>query len=281
MKKLGKNHVKITTLSGLIDLVFPCYCRECGKIGTAFCDCCFFDNIAKNPPILRRDEAVKREGFEWILAGGRRRGVLFKMVKEYKYEARRHFSGVIARWIHEGLKRCGILQGCVSEGLRGSGGLRRSQQGSGEKYVLVPLPTIQRHIRERGFDHTKRLCKEIGALTGFPVILALNRGNSAVQVGSDAKTRLENAKGAYKMSSKAVLDLESHYILVDDVWTTGASMRAARGVLEAGLRDLGAKKPKISALVATMNDLSTLDVVDADNRGEDEVDDGVGKEGDD
>ena len=99
-----------------------------------------------------------------------------------------------------------------------------------EEYVIVPLPTIGRHIRSRGFDHIKRLCEDFSAVSGILVRAVLKRANSTVQVGADAKTRLEQAKGAYIVNPRVDLGVKCHFILVVDVWATGASMRAARGI---------------------------------------------------
>jgi ComF family protein len=225
-----KNSVKITTLEWLLDLIYPCYCKGCGKIGTVFCERCFFDNVKKNRPF----STEKDKDFHRIFACGMREGALSEMISGYKFQSRRHYRKVLAKYLE----------------------LTISRFSRGERYVLVPLPTIQRHIRERGFDHIKLLTQEFSSLTGFPVVAALKRQKSGVQVGATAKQRLEQAKEAYLINSKANLDIKSHFLLVDDVWTTGASMRAARGVLETELLRLGAKKNeiKISAICLAKND---------------------------
>ena len=97
-------------------------------------------------------------------------------------------------------------------------GLLEAVIGSG--WALVPLPTIRRHIRERGFGHIELLCKK----TGLPVELALTRANNSVQVGADIETRRKQAAKAYL---SAEVDPDKKYLLVDDVWTTGSSMIAA------------------------------------------------------
>ena len=101
-----------------------------------------------------------------------------------------------------------------------------------DKYTLVPLPTIRRHIRERGFDHIGLVCKKMKN----PMEKVLNREKDYVQVGADVKMRREQAKGAY--SAKNV-SAHKKYLLVDDVWTTGSSMMAACEAMRfAGTKNL-------------------------------------------
>lgn len=101
-----------------------------------------------------------------------------------------------------------------------------------DEYVVVPLPTIARHIRERGFDHMLKLAQAMAPCRdGLRVEQALIRANKAVQVGASEERRKEQAKSAYK--AREGLDIGANYLLVDDVWTTGSSMRAACEVLRA------------------------------------------------
>ncbi len=225
-----KFYVKNTTIGLILNFIYPCYCRGCGKIGTAFCYCCYFNNTRENPAFFSK----KDKNFRIIMACGMRKGVLGAMVAEYKYYSRRHFAPVFAKYLLDTIK-------CFKKD---------------ERFVLVPLPTISKHIRSRGFDHIRRICEDLSRISGFKTCLVLNRDKSAVQVGADAKTRLKQAKEAYKINSKASFDPKSHFLLVDDVWTTGASMRAARDVLEAELVRRGLKKSeiKISAICLVKND---------------------------
>ena len=96
----------------------------------------------------------------------------------------------------------------------------------GSGWVLVPLPTIRRHIRERGFDHIGLLCKKIG----LPIERALVRANNSVQVGANTEMRRRQAAEAYRAIN---VDADKKYLLVDDVWTTGSSMMAACDVMRA------------------------------------------------
>lgn len=223
-----KKRVKITTLDWILDIIFPCYCKGCGKIGFSLCLCCIFDNLKKNRPFYTNSDPYFRN----IFVCGMRTGLLSGIILEYKFLSRRRYSYALSEMLYYTILKY-----------------------SKEKYVIVPLPTIPKHIRSRGFDHIMRLACELSAISGFSVCPALARDKTTVQVGSSAERRLKQAKEAYKINPKVTLDLESHYLLLDDVWTTGASMRAARDVLEAELIRRGASKNgiKISAIVLAKN----------------------------
>lgn len=104
-------------------------------------------------------------------------------------------------------------------------------------YVLVPLPTIRRHIRERGFDHIDLVCRKMKHVVSH----VLYRRNNTVQVGASAEERQAQAREAY---TATIIDPERHYLLVDDVWTTGSSMMAACEVM----RRMGAKNLAIAVI---------------------------------
>ena len=62
----------------------------------------------------------------------------------------------------------------------------------------------------------------------------LVRKNKTVQVGKEKKERVKQAEKAYGICEGVKLDTSTLYILVDDVTTTGASLAAAKKILQAG-----------------------------------------------
>ncbi len=94
-----------------------------------------------------------------------------------------------------------------------------------EGKIVVPLPTISKHIRERGFDHIAFLAKRIAHVCGGKCEKLLKRVGNTVQVGADEMTRKKQALGAYSVANR--VNFDAQYVLIDDVWTTGSSMMAA------------------------------------------------------
>lgn len=150
----------------------------------------------------------KRPG---LFVCGRKMGLLEELVVDYKYQPIRGLGRVLAEVMDEVIPCLG-------------------------RVVVVPLPTVSKHIRERGFDHMELMARRLAEKRGWECVKALKRANSTVQVGMGKAEREQQAKTAYK--AKKGLDSEATYLLVDDVWTTGASMRAA----EEEMRRCGAKK---------------------------------------
>lgn len=97
--------------------------------------------------------------------------------------------------------------------------------------VLAHIPTAPSRVRERAFDQALEMARAIEKQTGLSVTLLLRRLNNHHQVGSSRKERFEHMKDAFlcikpKQVSKKTI------VLVDDVYTTGATMESAARVLK-------------------------------------------------
>lgn len=97
--------------------------------------------------------------------------------------------------------------------------------------LILPIPLHPRRQRRRGFNQSASLAKHLGTEVGLPVEeRALRRmKNTIPQIGLSPAEREENVRQAFAAEGKLV---EAQYILlIDDVYTTGATMRAAATAL--------------------------------------------------
>lgn len=239
--------VKITIEKFILEMILPNRCVRCQRGGGIFCDRCKKYISIINPGYVMND----MYGFEKLLIAGLKEGWFERMVRDFKYKGRRDYGEFLAEKLGEvifgevkrmrfgdelsnksGEVTCGVLRKVETE-------IKEIRQ-----IVLVPLPTIRKHIRERGFDHTLRLCFELEnflqkRLDDFGISVEyqslLVRKNKTVQVGKEKKERVKQAEKAYGIREGVEIENKTLYILVDDVTTTGASLAAAKKILQANL----------------------------------------------
>ena len=223
--------VKNTTIFNPLDLIAPHSCRGCSTLGNPLCNRC------KNYILMNRQnfcpncktynstaECPKCTALPPIFVIDERSSLIGHLVQNFKYSSVRSLASPIAEICDE------ILPDIIGN------------------VVIIPLPTISRHIRERGFDHTYKIAKKLTQLRPNwqtqPLIL---RAQNHVQVGSTKSQRLSQAKKAYKLNPKIKINPSTTYILFDDVWTTGASLKSALKILTSA----GAQKIIILVLAVS------------------------------
>ncbi len=86
---------------------------------------------------------------------------------------------------------------------------------------IVPVPISRERLKQRGYDQSVLLAKEVAKLTGIPCrtdILKKTKHNRT-QHNLSAKEREANVRGAYRAEGAARLRI----LLLDDIVTTGAT----------------------------------------------------------
>ena len=177
-------------IDSMLSLVAPHICVGCGAASGMLCECCFFDIISnkwckciacnqqmtttvfvKNGNMCH--ECNKNLPFDKVFIVGARSGSLQKLVGDYKY-----FSQ------YEGAKQiASLLNQILPEDLPSD-------------LVIVPLTTIPKHVRQRGFDHMKLVAKNLAKIRKLRVCSILRRTNNLSQHVASGSQRRENAKSA-------------------------------------------------------------------------------------
>jgi len=97
--------------------------------------------------------------------------------------------------------------------------------------ALIPVPLHRTRLRERGYNQALELAQPLSRTLDVPLCadgLARIQATPA-QTGLDAKARRRNLRGAFEVGAGA--RLTDHVALVDDVMTTGATLRECARVL--------------------------------------------------
>ena len=104
----------------------------------------------------------------------------------------------------------------------------------GASDLLVPVPLHGNRERGRGFNQAELLARALGRPSGVRVCRALTRTrDTRSQTDLSARDRRRNVENAFAVTAEARLE-HAAVTLVDDVLTTGATLRECAATLLAG-----------------------------------------------
>ncbi len=115
--------------------------------------------------------------------------------------------------------------------------------------VIVPVPLHIRRLRERGFNQALLLARELSKRTGVPYQeRALEKiKDTPFQITLKGKERRKNVKGGFSVAQKEAIAGKS-IVLVDDVYTTGATVNECSHTLLTG----GAERVAVLTVARTL-----------------------------
>lgn len=209
-----------------VGLLAPHQCIACGREGSVLCASCL---ETAGEPIAPRCGGCKKLSDDWQTCQGCKAwirvdrlyvstvydGMYEHLLRTFKFDVQRSAVRPIAMLMKDILPL---------DDLSG--------------FTICPLPTAPARVRERGFDHTKLLGRELSATTGLKRSTFLKRYTNARQLGATRSSRMQQMQHEfYVPQSKDVKG--SSVLLIDDVVTTGASVSAAtRALQKAGAKQV-------------------------------------------
>ena len=96
------------------------------------------------------------------------------------------------------------------------------------EYSLIPIPSVARRLRDRGYNPAHELASCLGNLGGWPVVAGALRRRGYQPPQSTLKEPAErerNVRGVFAIDDAQTIP--ANVCLIDDVMTTGATLRAA------------------------------------------------------
>lgn len=107
---------------------------------------------------------------------------------------------------------------------------------------VLPVPLSDQRLRQRGYDQAWELARAVGMSLQIPSQARVLRRlvDTAPQSSLDRQSRATNLRGAFGVDPSSRASIAGKRLaLVDDVVTTGASVRAAaHALLDAGARSV-------------------------------------------
>ena len=201
-----------------IDAVFPKRCAVCGFRGSWVCHQCLAETRLFDPPWCPRCG---------IPVSGRCR---CSFVPDFIERLRS--AGPYDGWLRESVHLV-KYQGESSRADHLAALLAPVLVDLGHVDALVAVPLHRHRLRERGFNQAGHIAEALAKIAGIPVWDALSRiRDTPHQVGLSADQRAENIHGAFRFRETPSMK-PARVVLVDDVFTTGATLRECAAVLEA------------------------------------------------
>jgi ComF family protein len=180
-----------------------------------FCSICGIPFISKEVESHPCGACVThRKYFTMARALGAYEGSLQEAIHRWKYEGKTYLTPFFAEWMEEGLNR---------------------HWGPHSLDLLIPAPLHPQRLRERGFNQALLLVKELSRRTGIPYrkTILQKKKPTIPQVNLSGTEREKGLRGAFQVIGKEEL-LGKSVLLVDDVYTTGATVNECSKVLLRG-----------------------------------------------
>ena len=112
-------------------------------------------------------------------------------------------------------------------------------------FILTPIPLSEKRLKWRGFNQSIEIAREVSKSLKLPLVsnCLIRIKNTHPQVELGAEARKENVKDIFVCQDKKEI-LGKKILLIDDLYTTGATMEEAARVLKKA----GVKKVYVLAL---------------------------------
>lgn len=206
---MGGLNVKNTMIERLLSVLAPHLCFGCGILGPILCQDCKY-NITHDPfagcfvcglPSLNGVCEWHKSPIKTSFIAASYDGAVKKTIKALKFNHMRSSAPVLAELLHS---RLPVLP---------------------EGAVLLAVPTVRSHVRERGYDQAELITAHLAKLRSAPVVKLVKRKTNKTQHTAGRDDRIKQAKAAFSLLPGGYSG-KGPIVIVDDVVTTGATAEA-------------------------------------------------------
>lgn len=224
---------KSNPLGAIVSLLYPPVCTNCAEpvaAGEYLCDACDDTILRIAPPFCAKCSepfagaimnpfdcancAHRTLYFDAAVAAYRSRGIVRRVVLDFKYGRQIHLRHLVASWLFAALN---------DSRLRGR-----------QFDIIVPVPLHPARERERGFNQAALLADLASPKMSVTAKPLLERTRyTTTQTAFDRTERMENLRGAFRLRRNTTVR-HSRVLLIDDVLTTGSTVSECARILKEG-----------------------------------------------
>ena len=205
--KMLKELIKIK--EEIIDILWPKTCLGCGKEGQYICkDCAIF---------LSEVDMIEVGPQSNIMSAWEYEGLMEKLILKIKYDG---CYDIINELVEKAFKTIEL--------------------NLPPDIYITYVPMYRKKEKRRGFNQAELIAKKVGERTNRPVGKLLEKiKDNRPQVNLGPQERAENVKNVFKMIEVRPQSMWQNVLIVDDVYTTGATMGECIKILKkAGVKNV-------------------------------------------
>lgn len=222
---------ELSTMNLILDTLFPKKCAGCKKVGGFLCQDCI-SNILQGELVcpICEDSAVggqthpicrKRFSLDGLWSLGVYQHPLKGAIQNLKYKGVKELVDIL---IDVTIEYWAKYQPFV---------LDQIKKDAGANWAVVPVPLYWYRENGRGFNQSSLLAKSLAYKLGLKYADVLKRTRYTIsQAKLNSKQRHSNIKNAFEISPNYQLPTMNSVLLIDDVWTTGSTLRECCWILK-------------------------------------------------
>jgi ComF family protein len=196
--------------------------RPCGGLlRSVLCETCQrqIREAQRSQPLEMASPAQPFPVFTW----GDYEGNLRRSIRQLKY----HRAKAIGTWLGQQMAESWIEHNSYSHP-------QPQSQSQPSQFMVVPIPMFAAKEKLRGYNQAAVIAQQFARSTGYlyaPKLLRRDRETQA-QYGVNARSRDANLASAFTVGQTSRLPANHRILIVDDIYTTGATVRSALATLK-------------------------------------------------